>query len=93
MMTGQGRELEAGEKMGVMGGFVSAEKEGQNKNQNKVPALKTLPRVCLNTQVKCFRPKTRDYIHHQLVCCFFVWIARLVSKKPKDALIFESSHT
>lgn len=27
MMTGQGRELEAEEKMGVMGGLVSAEKK------------------------------------------------------------------
>lgn len=35
MMTGQGRELEAGEKMGVMGGFVSAEKEGQNKKSKQ----------------------------------------------------------
>ena len=29
MMTGQGRELEAGENMAVMGGFVSAKEEGQ----------------------------------------------------------------
>lgn len=31
MMTGQGRELEAGGSMGVMGGCVSAKDKGQNK--------------------------------------------------------------
>lgn len=33
MITGQGRELEAGENMGAMGGFVSAEEE---KDQNRL---------------------------------------------------------
>lgn len=35
MMTGQGRELEAGENMGVMGGFVSAKDEGQKIEGSK----------------------------------------------------------
>lgn len=35
IMTGQGRELEAGENMGVMGGFVSAkEAEGSKQVHN-----------------------------------------------------------
>lgn len=34
MMTGQGRELEAGENMGVMGGFVS-KKEERHKRELK----------------------------------------------------------
>lgn len=38
MMTGQGRELEAGENIGVMGGFVSA-KEGQNKIKTSIKLL------------------------------------------------------
>lgn len=42
MMTGQGSELEAGVKMGVMGGFVSANEDGAKKEkaQNKFPTLK-----------------------------------------------------
>lgn len=39
MMTGQGSELEAGEKTGGSGGLVSAEEEGQNE-------IKTLLKCC-----------------------------------------------
>lgn len=39
MMTGQGRELEAGEKMGVMGGFMSAKEEGQKKIKTSFQSL------------------------------------------------------
>lgn len=39
MMTGQGRELEAGENIGVMGGFVSAKEEVQNKIKTSIKLL------------------------------------------------------
>ena len=42
MMTGQGSELDAGENMGVMGGFVSAKEDRPKKEkaQKQFPTLK-----------------------------------------------------
>lgn len=46
MMTGQGRELEAGENTGVIGGFVSAKEERQNEIKTRIELLNA---TCLFT--------------------------------------------
>lgn len=56
MMTGQGRELEAGENMGAMGGFVSAKEE---KDQNQLWNLKHY-----HVWLFCFDVTNAPYLSH-----------------------------
>lgn len=58
MMTGQGRELEAGENMGVMGGFVSAKEDRPKKTKGKIKTsfqLLNATKFCFIAKLKYFK--------------------------------------
>jgi len=69
MMTGQGRELEVGENMGMMGGFVSGKEEEREIKTGL--QLFSVAMTLFLAQMKYLRPQTNDISYFCLIVLLY----------------------